>query len=97
MDGGLRFPEGWTVEEDGARVAASLETADFLAAVRLFGRIAEVAEALEHHPDLHLEGYNRVRVVTYSHDVGRLTRRDERLAHALQPLLDEARREAGEG
>lgn len=95
MERALSFPEGWVVEERGTRAATRLETADFLTAIRLFGRIAEEAERLEHHPDLHLEGYNRVRIVTYSHDVGGLTRRDERLAHALQPLLDEARRQAG--
>lgn len=82
------FPPGWTVAPDGRKAGVSLRTKDFMDAIRLFGEVAEVAERLDHHPDLHLEGWNRVRVETYSHDVGALTPRDEALARAVQPILD---------
>ena len=82
-----RFPPGWTVEPDGRKVGVSFRTKDFLSALRLFQEVAEVAERLEHHPDLHLEEWNRVRVVTWSHDAGGLTERDEALARALDPVL----------
>lgn len=82
------FPAGWVVEPDGRRVGVSLRTKDFMEAIRLFEALAEVAERLDHHPDLHLEGWNRVRIVTYSHDVGRLTERDEALAREAQHVLD---------
>ena len=85
-----RFPPGWTVEPDGKKAGVSFETEDFLAAIRLFEEVARVAEDLEHHPDLHLEQWNRVRIVTWSHDAGGLTDRDERLARALDPLLRRA-------
>lgn len=84
----LSFPAGWVVEPDGKKVGVSLRTKDFLSALRLFERVGEVAEELEHHPDLHLEEWNRVRIVTWSHDVGGLTRRDEALAMAVQAVLD---------
>lgn len=82
------FPPGWVVEPDGRRVGVALRAKDFMEAIRLFGAIAEVAERLDHHPDLHLEGWNRVRIVTYSHDVGHLTDRDEALAREVQALLE---------
>lgn len=82
-----RFPPGWTVEPDGKKAGVALRTKDFLSALRLFEEVGKVAEDLEHHPDLHLEEWNRVRIVTWSHDAGGLTERDEALARALDPLL----------
>ena len=62
-------------------------TDDFLEAVSLINDIAPVAEALEHHPDLHLERWNRLRITTWSHDVGGLTDRDLRLARRVDEVL----------
>lgn len=81
------FPPGWHVSDDGKRVGVQVKTKDFLAALDLFRDIGEVAERLEHHPDLHLEKWNEVRIESYSHDVGRLTERDERLVAEVTPLL----------
>lgn len=81
------FPPGWKVSEDGKRVGVAVETKDFLAALDLFREVGDVAEELEHHPDLHLEGWNHVRVESYSHDVGKLTTRDERLVARVDDIL----------
>jgi 4a-hydroxytetrahydrobiopterin dehydratase len=83
----MKVPEGWRVE--GERMSTEVETKDFLDALDLFEEIGEVAEELEHHPDLHLEKWNHVRIVTYSHDVGKLTERDERLAARVTGILRE--------
>jgi 4a-hydroxytetrahydrobiopterin dehydratase len=56
-------------------------------AVDLLQAVADIAEQLEHHPDVHITEYNHVALVTYSHDVGHLTDRDERLANRLTELL----------
>lgn len=74
-------------------MSLSLKTKDFLDALDLFRAIGDAAEELEHHPDLHLEEWNKVRIVTWSHDVGKLTERDERLARRINEVL--ARRAAG--
>lgn len=68
-------------------MSVSLKTKDFLDALDLFRDIGEAAEELEHHPDLHLEEWNKVRIVTWSHDVGGLTERDERLARRINEVL----------
>lgn len=81
----MRFPPGWRVEAQ--RVTTEVEAKNFLDALDLFREVGEVADAREHHPDLHLESYNRVRIVSYSHDVGTLTARDEALAAAIEPIL----------
>ena len=83
----LEFPPGWDQGEDGKRIETRVRTKDFMAAVGLIGKIAEIAEAENHHPDLYLTGYNRLKIATYSHDVGELTDRDARLAKRIETLL----------
>lgn len=80
-------PEGWAVSKDGERIYRKLETKDFMEAVGLVNRIAEIAEDLNHHPDLHIESWNHLRIETYSHDVGKLTDRDRKLAGKINEIL----------
>lgn len=81
-------PEGWTKTDDGGRIERELETKDFMEAVGLVNRIAEIAEDLNHHPDLHIESWNHLRIQTYSHDVGKLTERDQKLATRINEVLE---------
>ena len=83
------FPEGWAVDPAGKRVEINVRTKDFLTALDLFQEIGDVAEELEHHPDLHVEQWNHVRIVSYSHDVGTLTDRDEALVARVDGILRE--------
>ncbi|MHB8585030.1 MAG: 4a-hydroxytetrahydrobiopterin dehydratase [Thermoplasmatota archaeon] len=81
------IPAGWKVDPRQSALEISFTTKDFVDAVELMQAIADVAEDLEHHPDVHLTEYNHLRIVTYSHDVGHLTERDERLAERLTKLF----------
>ncbi|HET6403637.1 MAG TPA: 4a-hydroxytetrahydrobiopterin dehydratase [Candidatus Thermoplasmatota archaeon] len=81
------FPKDWQVDEGGTRVWIDVRTRDFADALSLFAEVGALAEALDHHPDLHLEAWNRVRLVSYSHDVGHLTERDERLVAEMDRVL----------
>jgi len=47
-----------------------MQVKNFTAGLELFKRIADVAEAEKHHPDLHLEGWNNVSAVLNTHSVG---------------------------
>ncbi|KUG53584.1 pterin-4-alpha-carbinolamine dehydratase [Serinicoccus chungangensis] len=76
----------WRVMLD--RLHTRLLTGDFTTGARLVARIAEVADELDHHPDVDLR-YGHVTVTTISHDVGRLTARDRRLAAAISRLARE--------
>jgi 4a-hydroxytetrahydrobiopterin dehydratase len=83
----IEVPEGWSVQRGGKRIARALETEDFVQAVDVINEIRDAAEELEHHPDVHLEKWNQLRIVTYSHDVGHLTDRDQRLAERINAIL----------
>lgn len=67
---------GWKVVEDehGFLILERLyRTGSFLKALELCDRVAEVAEAEGHHPDIHLTGWNRLKLQLQTHSRRGLT------------------------
>ncbi|MCL8208825.1 MAG: 4a-hydroxytetrahydrobiopterin dehydratase [Actinomycetia bacterium] len=85
-------PPGWR-EEDGALVR-EWTWPTFRAAIRFVDQIADVAEALDHHPDIDIR-WVRTRLALRTHAVGRITGRDLELAAAINEVADRLRAEAG--
>ena len=59
--------------------------ADFAEAMAFVNRVAEVAEELDHHPDIHVS-YNRVRLVIINHSAGGVTQTCVMLAERIDRL-----------
>ncbi len=78
-----RLPE-WTV--DGRVLRRTWEFGDFAEAWAFMGRVAEVAEELQHHPDWS-NSWNRVDVAVTTHSAGCLTRLDRSFAEAVDGLF----------
>ena len=72
-------------EEDGA-ISRDLAFADFAAAIAFVDRVAVAAEAAQHHPDLLVHGYRRVRVTLTTHSAGGVTAKDLELARTIDAL-----------
>lgn len=70
----------WTRTADGKRLRRDWRVRDFVEGMTFFQRIAEIAEAEDHHPDLHLVGYRNITVEIWTHAVGGLTENDFILA-----------------
>lgn len=79
--------DGWTVEDaDGhMRLSKTFTFKGFMPAVELVNRIAEVAEAEGHHPDL-LVSYGSLTVHLFTHAAGGLTDNDFILAAKIDQL-----------
>jgi 4a-hydroxytetrahydrobiopterin dehydratase len=75
--------EGWD-EHDGA-LERELTFASFPEAIAFVNRLAEVAEAENHHPDLEIH-YRRVIVRWSTHSAGGITDRDRELAARTDEL-----------
>ncbi|HEX4047303.1 MAG TPA: 4a-hydroxytetrahydrobiopterin dehydratase [Elusimicrobiota bacterium] len=82
----LRALPGWALAGGGKAIRRDYRLKDFLAAVSLIRRIAPLAQAMDHHPDLHLTGYRELKVVLTTHDAGGLTLLDFRLAAKIEAL-----------
>ena len=77
--------EGW--ERDGdAWITRTLTFADFDEAMDFIVRLADVARALDHHPNLS-NVYNRVELRLQTHDAGGVTSRDVAFAEHARALL----------
>ena len=73
-------------EIDG-RLYREFTFADFAQAFAFMERVAVLAEELDHHPDWS-NSWNKVAIALRSHDVGRVTDRDRRLAAAIDRIAD---------
>lgn len=67
----------WT--RAGEELSRTFELADFRAAMAFVNRVAEAANAADHHPDIDIR-YRKVRLALTTHDAGGLTSRDTLLA-----------------
>lgn len=62
------------------------EFTDFAAALWFVNRVAELAEERNHHPDILIHGWNRVRLTLSTHSAGGVTEADHALAAAIDEL-----------
>jgi 4a-hydroxytetrahydrobiopterin dehydratase len=74
----------WSQRPDA--LERDFEFDDFARAMAFVNRVAEIAEELNHHPDIFVHGWNKVRLTLSTHDEGGLTDKD----HALARRIDEA-------
>jgi len=70
LSGSPAVPGVATTAHRGAVPERARQVRTFEAGLELFRRIAAVAEAEGHHPDLHLEGYNHAYAQLSTHSVG---------------------------
>ena len=64
---------GWRLNDNGLRLRKDWRVENFMAGMEFFEKVAELAEAEGHHPDLHLEGYRNVWIELWTHAVVGLT------------------------
>ena len=81
----LKGLRGWELA-GGKALRQELLMKDFMAAVRFIGRVAEAAEAEDHHPDVHLTGYRRLALELSTHSIGGLSENDFILAAKIDAL-----------
>ncbi len=82
----LRDLKGWELV-DGKRLRKTVTCKNFMDAVGLMQRIAPIAEAEDHHPDLHLTSYKKLTIELSTHSIGGLSENDFILAAKLDPLF----------
>jgi 4a-hydroxytetrahydrobiopterin dehydratase len=68
----------WQRERDA--ICREFERADFDDAIALVNRVAALAHAANHHPDILVHDYKHVRLTLSTHSAGGLTARDFELA-----------------
>jgi 4a-hydroxytetrahydrobiopterin dehydratase len=78
--------QGSNWERDGDTIVREWKLADFAEAMHFVNRVADAAEAANHHPDILVHGWNRVRLTLTNHSEGGLTEADLDLAGKIDAL-----------
>lgn len=71
---------------EGEEIVRDWKLEDFAAAIVWVNRVAEAAEAADHHPDILVHGWNKVQLRVTNHSAGGLTDADFALARTLDAL-----------
>jgi 4a-hydroxytetrahydrobiopterin dehydratase len=79
----LAATPGWERDEDA--IAKTVQLADFAEAMAFVNRVAELAEAADHHPDITIR-WNKVTLTLSTHSAGGLTGKDFELARRVNEL-----------
>jgi 4a-hydroxytetrahydrobiopterin dehydratase len=75
---------GW--QREGDEIVRELKFEDFAAAMAFVNRVAQAAEEANHHPDILVHGWNKVRLSLTNHAAGGLTAADFELASKIDAL-----------
>jgi 4a-hydroxytetrahydrobiopterin dehydratase len=75
----------WREEE--AALVRDFKFADFAGAMAFVNRVADAAEEANHHPDILVHGWNKVRLTLSTHTAGKVTDNDHRLAARIDELV----------
>jgi 4a-hydroxytetrahydrobiopterin dehydratase len=78
--------EGSDWRRNGDEIVRDLSFDDFAGAIAFVDRVAGAAEAANHHPDILVHRWNKVRLTLCTHSAGGLTGADFALAASLDAL-----------
>ena len=73
-------------EREGDEIVREWKFEDFAEAMAFVNRVAEAAEEANHHPDILVHGWNKVRLSLTNHSAGGLTDADFEMAGAIDEL-----------
>src|SRR6516165_8236341 len=76
----------WKLTADQKGIRREWRVKDFPTALDFCNQIGRIAEAEDHHPDLHLTGYRNVAVELSTHAIGGLSENDFILASKIDTL-----------
>jgi 4a-hydroxytetrahydrobiopterin dehydratase len=80
-----RLREGdW--QRDGDEIVRDWKFENFAEAIAFVNRVAEAAEEANHHPDILVHGWNKVRLSLTNHSAGGLTAVDFEMAKRFEAL-----------
>jgi 4a-hydroxytetrahydrobiopterin dehydratase len=78
--------DGSEWKREGEQIVRDWQFKDFREAIAFVVRVADAAEEANHHPDIIVHGWNKVRLSLTNHSAGGLTEADFALADRIDEL-----------
>jgi 4a-hydroxytetrahydrobiopterin dehydratase len=83
----LRYISGWDLNDSTKQISRQIKAKNFIEAIKLINKIADIAESENHHPDLHLTGYKNLRIDLSTHAIKGLSENDFIVAAKINQLI----------
>ena len=75
---------GWN--QEGKEISKKFELKDFAEALAFVNKVGAEAEKMDHHPDIFIHSWNKVKITISTHNEGGITKKDFQLADKIQAL-----------
>jgi len=76
---------GWMKE--GNQIEKQFQFKDFAEALSFVNKVGEEAEKINHHPDILIHSWNKVKITISTHSEGGITTKDFQLAQKIEGLI----------
>lgn len=74
----------WQIQE---KLILDLKLKNFSEVVELVNKIKDLANKLDHHPNLELHDYKYLKIILFTHETGGITEKDLNLASEIEKIL----------
>ena len=75
---------GWVQEEK--QITKQFQFKDFMEALAFVNKTGTEAEKMNHHPDIFIHSWNKVKITISTHSEGGITKKDFQLAEKIEGL-----------
>ena len=75
---------GWT--QEGNQISKLFLFKDFAEALSFVNKVGAEAEKMDHHPDIFIHSWNKVKITISTHSEGGITKKDFQLAEKIEGL-----------
>jgi len=75
---------GWI--QEGSQIAKLFQFKDFAEALGFVNKVGAEAEKMDHHPDIFIHSWNKVKITISTHSEGGITKKDFQLAEKIERL-----------
>ncbi len=84
IDEKLKEISGWKFNDNAIKKEFQLK--DFKSALIFVNKIGDEAERMDHHPDMFLHSWNKVKITISTHSAGGVTQNDFNLAKKIEEI-----------
>lgn len=82
----LQKVNGWKIGDNGKSIIKEFEYKDFKEALEFVNKVGGIAEKEQHHPDINLYGYKKVKILLTTHAIKGLSENDFIVASKVDEL-----------
>jgi 4a-hydroxytetrahydrobiopterin dehydratase len=75
---------GWM--QEGSQITKLFQFKDFIEALGFVNKVGAEAEKMDHHPDMFIHSWNKVKITISTHSKGGITKKDFQLAEKIEGL-----------